>query len=306
MIAECAVDPEVFADWSHFHSLHGDFGVGHGRLLCEFPGKWRRQVLQAAQRLEREGRNTAIQTQRIIDHFQQESFRRALVSSGRRFQEGCGWKDAARSTERPFDLIIHGDAPASDREVRCGEFIKTEPPFRRIRQMEVKRTAAELIACGWQCFSRSTEIIVVDPYFRPNDADFGKVLGHFLARLEREARQPNRLEVHTSLPRPYDPELQQRNWNRWATEHLPSGWILKVIHWQTLESGGSLHARYILTDFGGLDYNWGTDEDPSEMTQVALLDDQFWKQLHDRFVWSDDKIPKDFQCFPQRVLKITG
>lgn len=306
MIAECAVEPEVMAEWIHFHGLHGDFGVGHGRLLCEFPGKWRRQVLQAAQRLEQEGRNTAMQTQRIIDHFQHGAFRRALVASCRVFPEGLGWKNAARSVERPFDFILHGDHPASDRELRCGDFLKTDHPYHRVRQTEVTRTAQELIACGWECFRRAREIIIVDPYFRPNDADFGKVLGHFLARMEREARPPKRLEVHTELPEYYDPRVQRGNWNSWASEHLPSGWKLKVIHWKTLESGGTLHARYILTDFGGLDYNWGTDEDPSEKTQVALLDDSFWERLYGRFVWTAESVPKVFRDFPDRIVEITG
>ncbi len=52
MIAECAVDPEVMAHWSHFQSLHGDFGVGQARVLCEFPKKWRRMVLQRAAEVE--------------------------------------------------------------------------------------------------------------------------------------------------------------------------------------------------------------------------------------------------------------
>lgn len=79
-----------------------------------------------------------------------------------------------------------------------------------------------------------------------------------------------------------------------------------MIHWSALENGGTLHARYILTDFGGLDYHWGTDEDPSEKTQVALLDDGFWKTLHDRFAWSEEKMPSDFKSFPGRILEIIG
>lgn len=294
------------AEWRHFHSLHGDFGVGHGRLLCEFPGKWRKHVLQAVRRFEHEGRNTALQAQRIIDHFQHGAFRRALVASGRDFPEGRVWKDAARLAERPFDLILHTDHPASDRELRCGDFLKTDHPFHRVRQTEVSRTAQELIACGWECFRRASEIIVVDRYFRPIDADYGKVLGHLLTRMEREARPPKRLEVHTELPEPYNAGIQRRNWIRWADGHLPRGWKLKVVHWKTLESGGSLHARYILTDFGGLDYNWGIDEDPAEQTQVALLDDKFWMTLHDRFAWHDQKIPSDFCLFPERILEIDG
>ena len=306
MIAECVVDPEMMAEWSHFQNLHADFGVGQGRLLCEFPSKWRKKVLEAVQKLEAEGRNTSLQTQKMIDHFQHGSFRRSLVASCREFPDGLSWPDAARSVKIPFDVILHREQPESTSELRCSDFLKTDAPFHRVRQVEVRRTAEELVDCGWQCFRRAKEIIIVDPYFRPNDADFGKVLGHFLKRMEREASPPKRLEVHTELPKHYDDRIQRNNWNHWALEHLPNGWKLKVIHGDVLESGGTLHARYILTDFGGLDYNWGTDEDPAEKTQVSLLDDAFWKILYDRFVWTEDRVPRDFLNHPERLIEVIG
>lgn len=124
--------------------------------------------------------------------------------------------------------------------------------------------------------------------------------------MEREASRPKRLEVHTSLPSEYRPETQRANWNDWAAEHLPSNWKLKVVHWDRLETGGTLHARYILTDIGGIDYNWGTDEDPQEKTQVSLLDDSFWEILYKRFSWPDNTVPNTFVTESERILEIVG
>ncbi|MCH7225485.1 hypothetical protein [Haloferula sp. A504] len=315
MIAECAVEPEVMAEWKHFHSLHGDFGVGQGRLLCQFPSKWRKQVLQAVTRFEQEGRNSARQAARILAQVQQDlfekndpqpsAFRRSLVSSLRDFPAASCWVDAARVVAEPFDLIIHSGAPSSDRELQAGEFLRSEEPFHRPQQIEVRRLASDLIAIGWACFRRAKEIYVVDPFFRPCDSKYHKVLGHLLSRLEREASRPARLEVHTSIARTtYNSELQKRHWDRWARDHLPSDWTLKVVHWKELETGGRLHARYILTDFGGIDYNWGTDEDPGEETQVGLLCDDFWLRLYNRFAWQDGNLPEPFQKETDRILTI--
>lgn len=301
MIAECAVEPEVMAEWRHFDGLHADFGVGNGRLLCEFPGKWRKRVLETVRRYEQEGRNSPIQAQRIIDHFQHGAFRRAMVASGREYPGEGSWCEAARAVSEPFDLIIHSQAPSSERELRAGDFLRGMPPFARPRQTEVKRVATELIAAGWPCFRKAREFLIVDPYFRPREAKFGRVLGHFLARLEREAAKPRRLEVHTQLPEPYDAGVQSGNWKHWAGEHLPSNWELSIFHWTSLETGGQLHARYVLTDLGGLDYNWGTDEDPNEWTQVALLDDPFWERLYRRFGNKDS-----FGANPGRIITVTG
>lgn len=306
MIAECAVEPEVMAEWRHFQSLHADFGIGQGRLLCQFPSKWRKEVLLAVERMEKEGINTAIQTQKILDQFQHGAFRRGLVSSNREYSTDGSWIDTARNQAEPFDVIIHSGSPSSDRELRAGEFLRSDPPFSRTRQCEVQRIAARLIDAGWAAFRRAKEIYLIDPYFNPSVAKFGEVLGSFLTRLERYGSVPKRLEVHTNLPAEYRPETQKRNWERWAESHLPSNWTLKVCHWQTLETGGRMHARYILTDIGGLDYNWGTDEDPSEFTQVGLLDDSFWERLYARFAGEAGSPPKALLGFPDRIFEIKG
>ena len=306
MIADCAVEPEVMARWEYFQSLHGDFGVGQGRLMCEFPNKWRRLVLERATELEEQGINTARQAAMLLDQFQHGAFRRGLVASGRTFPSDLKWRIAAQTTMPPFDLIIQSENPSNASELKAGEFLRLVPPFARSRQTEVRRSASDLIACGWPCFRRCKELYLVDPYFRPRDAKFGRVLGHLLARMDREASQPKRLEVHTSIPGDYRTDVQKGNWNNWAEEHLPSGWKLKVVHWERLETGGTLHARYILTDIGGIDYNWGTDEDPAEHSQVALLDDQFWGILYNRFSWPDGRVPQAFITAPERIFEIVG
>jgi hypothetical protein len=185
-----------------------------------------------------------------------------------------------------LNKVVCPDEPGictTEYELQAGDFIKSAPPYRRIRQCEVQRLANNLIDVGWPGFRRAKEIYVIDPYFNPAVAKFGEVLGTFLTRLERNKSQLKRLEVHTRLPQEYCANTQKGNWQHWANSHLPSNWKLKIVHWQPLNTGGRMHARYILTDFGGLDYNWGTDADPQEYTQVSLLDDAFWEHLYQRF-----------------------
>jgi len=67
-----------------------------------------------------------------------------------------------------------------------------------------------------------------------------------------------------------------------------------------------MHARYILTDIGGLDYNWETDEDPQEYTQVTLLDDSFWERLYQRFAGVEGNPPPQLVQFPERSFAIEG
>ena len=242
----------------------------------------------------------------LLDQFQHGAFKRGLVASGRSFPSDKEWCEAAKTSTPSFDLIIQSKNPSNGIELRAGEILRLHPPFARSRQVEVRRRATDLIACGWPCFRRAKEIYLIDPYFRPRDAKFGRVLGHLLTRLERESSQPKRIEVHTGLPSEFRADIQKANWNNWASEHLPSGWKIKVTHWEKIETGGKLHALYILTDFGGIDYNWGTDEDPDQHTQVSLLDDAFWQILYDRFALPDGRVPEAFRNSPERIFEILG
>jgi len=252
------------------------------------------------------GVNSPRQAQMLVDQFQHGSFRRSLVSSRRPYPESTDWCQAARSANPAFDLVIHSSPNVAPNELCAGEFLKTSAPFFMERQAEVQRTADALIECGWPCFRRAKEIYLIDPYFRPTEAKFGLVLGKLLTRLEKSGMEPSRIEVHTALPDDYRPAVQRRNWEHWAVGNLPSNWKLKVAHWRTFETGSKMHARYILTDLGGLDYNWGTDEEPQEFTQVGLLDDAFWEKLYRRFAWPPESMPTEFRDFPDRVIEIVG
>src|SRR5215831_18198490 len=54
MIKEFAIQPEVMATWSHFHSLFEDFDVGYGRLICVYPLTWKQKVHELAASLNRD------------------------------------------------------------------------------------------------------------------------------------------------------------------------------------------------------------------------------------------------------------
>lgn len=293
------------AEWQHFSTLCDCFGVSRGRLICEFPGQWRKLLFSRVREHEQSGRLTSGQANRIINAFGLEGIlRRALVPSSRHFGESASWHVAAATAQPPFDLVVSAVRNGCANELVAGEFLPIDPSFRVARHAEIPRVADRLIDCGWSCYRRAKTLILVDRYFMPTEAKFGRVLGKLIARLAAIGKKPLRLEVHVALPRDYHASVQQNNWLRWAQRWLPPGWPIRVAHWDRLETGSKLHARYILTDIGGLDYNWGMDEAPSEHTQVSLLDDDLWELLYRRFAWQPENTPKDFSEHPERILTV--
>jgi hypothetical protein len=115
MIADCAIDPEVFAMWRHFQSLSEDFGVSQGRLISEFPRNWRKKVIENARKLASEDipvrATTDLQATRIVNKLKNERFKRKLKNSGRTFDSSCtDWLAAAVYADPPFDLLITSGA----------------------------------------------------------------------------------------------------------------------------------------------------------------------------------------------------
>ena len=308
MIAECVIKPELLAEWKYFQRLHGRFGVSEGRLLCLFPlenDEWRERWKTAVTKYEEEGRNTWQQTQKIREHYINGKLSRALVDPMREFKAPDSWSDSVQQAEPKFDLVLQADPPNNNRYLNIDEYLDEDPPFYRPRQTEIQRTAKKLIETGWQCFRRAKEIYLVDPYFDVQQRSFGPVLAKFVERLDDEnPPEPPRLEVHASL-KPFngtfDRRIKQNQWQNWAEKNLPSGWSLKISYWDKIETGGTMHARYILTEIGGLDYNWGMDVDESEHTQVSLLEDTLWNKLYRRFAWPGQS-PNENQ--PKHVLEV--
>ena len=298
MIADCAIDPEVFAQWRHFQSLYEDFGVSRGRLISKYPKKsWVRTVATRARELVKDGINTELQASRIEGRPRGERFKwKVKRPGGREFDPERSWCDNADSAEPPFDLIIAAGSASCGCRVGAEDLVKDEAPFLWSRQRQVRRTKEALVEAARLVISAAETIAIVDPNFRADEPRFNATILHLLAELGRCDNQPKRFEIHTNrIRKPGEifnrgPHLSQ--WNTHVVPHLSSGWPLTVCYWDTLPSGGKPHARFLITDLGGLYYDHGIDEGDGE-TLVTLLEEDIWASL--RPVFDSTKLPEDFE-----------
>src|SRR5437016_7948565 len=103
MIKEFALEPDALATWENFRYFIEKFGVPHGRLIAEFPGKWRRMVINAAQRVAK-----PVEFQRIVERLKQVGDH-VLLSRGRPGGDGTRpWLQRAlvEHAREPFAGII--------------------------------------------------------------------------------------------------------------------------------------------------------------------------------------------------------
>lgn len=279
MIHEFAVDPEALASWQNFRFLVDQFGVHHGRLISRFPGKWKRMVFQACEEC------APIEKERIIERLR--GIDDKLLAAGRDYNRAIDWLPNAldSNAETPFHAIISTPAkvngtPHLDVETLSGGDEKWSVP----RGTQIPRTAAALAAAADTLLQCSSEIILVDQHYSCGSRH-GQPLTEFLKSAQL-GKPLSRLEYHLSAEKTGAPawfrqklEEQRRFFNL-----LPETQLV-FVRWKTIDGGDNMHARFILTERGGLRYDYGLDEgDEGESTDVDCLDQEVyqhrWSQYH--------------------------
>jgi len=292
MIKEVAIEPEVMATWQHFRDLWDDLGVGRGRLVAEYPEKWREIVCKLA--LSRSSTKAA-KIFACLKPGPGMGGARRWVPTTRPFPnrnpgEAGLWLKNAESHNPPddFDAIIAAENPRGARNVLvAGDYLKSHATWAVPSQKEIPRTAIKLLECADFLLRVSNELILVEPNFDANEARF---LAPFEALVNCRASGGvwKRLELHTKFPtdrdgKPFPAALPNRTqkMQQALAPLIPTGNTLNVFFWQRKAGGKRIHPRYILTDLGGLQPDYGLDEGDAigDTTIVALMDETVWETV---------------------------
>ena len=59
---------------------------------------------------------------------------------------------------------------------------------------------------------------------------------------------------------------------------LPGAIELDVFRWESLPRGERAHARYILTERGGIAIDYGLSEDKGSTTDIRILEERIWSR----------------------------
>lgn len=270
MLYEYAVEPAAIAEsWDTFHYLIEKFGFEQGRLIAKFPKTWKEMVYDAARHLP-----DGINKKRI-----EERLRKVdagfFVSSGRPYNPQRGWIDNAVAEHRrhPFRAIIaRDDGPNDDGVVYCSNVADDHPLMAVALDARIERTAAELAKAVEPLLRWSKDIVLVDRYFDPSAKRFRSVLREFLRLASEGGRQIRRCEYHFVDGQKNPPcDAFERECGPWLQGVIPPGWTVTFFRWREKLKGEDFHARYVLTDIGGLDINAGLDEAPGQTTDVRRM-----------------------------------
>lgn len=273
MLYEYAVEPEVLATWNEFRYFLEQFGIGQGRLIANYPKRWGQMVWAAC--LE----SDPVKRKKI--ELRLDELRKKIASTRRTYTDGEPWLTNALAAhqQEPFHAIVVKSECAHPHALRADEIDATTPLWKVAPDGCIHRTAATMATLAGSLLRHSTEIRFVDQHYSPA-AKFGRPLAAFIA----EARQGKALvsmEYHLNAngsAEHFACELDRQRRHL----HLRADENVVFVRWRCIDAGENQHPRYILTNRGGLRYDYGLDEGDGT-TDWSRLSEDLWRQRVDQY-----------------------
>ena len=274
MLYEYAVEPQAIASsWQTFRYVIEKFGFDKGRLIAEYPKQWFREVYDAADGLP------PMQKKRMEEALVQARKNKVIRSRRPYDREAGDWlHNALTENQRcAFRAIIALANPTGDEFVLQAEELDELHPLMAVQQScAIARDAASIGAAVKELLEYSSRILFVDPFFDPYSVRYKSTLRECLAIVK--ARNENaeceiHYRYHDDKPAPVDLEPEARNLFPGV---IPEGLSVKIFCWKEKAGGADFHARYLLTERGGIDVDAGfSAEGNHQTTDMHLMGFEF-------------------------------
>ncbi len=271
MLFEYAVEPQAMgSSWRNFQLLISQFGFDRGRLISQFPKAWFREVYAAS------GAMKPVERKRL-----EESLNRAkkskVVRSGRPYDQTlAGWlpNAIAQQTSLPFHAIIAEHNPSSHPQVLTVDEVDDDHPLMAASHTwDVDRVGVAIADAMRPLLASANTVLFVDRFFDISKARYQETLKACLDVIHASGGAGVRCEIHfcDHDNRP-PPEFVEREAHKWVVGVLPAGMSVALFAWKEQVGGADFHARYLLTDVGGMNVEAGfSAEGAHQKVQLGLL-----------------------------------
>lgn len=282
MVNEYAIDPTCLADWQRLRRVADGVGAHNGRLVSEYPKKWASILGRAInERPPLERTRLEILYARITPHL--------IPSPGRAFDgQTIDWLTNAEAAHvaLPFHAIVAAQNPRNHSDVLTIDDIDASTDlWKAPHSRAVPRIAQEMAKTASLLFQVASDIVLVDPHFAPT-LRFLEPLEQFLrlcsTRRSRSAPRV-RLVVQEESRSACAGDTFEQNCRNEIAPLMPANLQCELVRIREKPSPSEkIHNRYVLTDWGGLDFGIGLDDagGDGESDDVHLLD-----KVHFDFRW---------------------
>ena len=270
MLYEYAVEPAAIAsDWQTCRYLAEKFGFDRGRLLSLFPRKWLQLAIEASSHLP------DIEKAEVIEEAHAKLKRDSSIRSGRSYDPTIGnWlrNALAQQAVDPFHAIVASSNPTSAPSVLVvGELDETHPLLQVQQDAAITREAPSLVAAMNLLLQSAEKVLFVDAYYDPFNIRYQDTLRACL-RAIHEGNPGATCEIH-HLDGERCPSVDaiEREARVKFIGIIPDGMTVSIVRWRERRGGEDFHARFVLTDKGGIGIDAGLSAEGKHQTTIVHL-----------------------------------
>lgn len=259
MIKEYGIDPESLNSYDKFFRIIPLFGINNYRLIRKYPSKWCNLVKKVNDNLPDYAKHKLIEK---LSQVEKQLLDCCIKINGNpSFDGNKKWLENAEFYHYhiPFDGIISTSNPRQHSHVILDEFLSDSDPLMDNSDCySVRRTAYDMAVSIKSILENAKEIHFVDPFFRKLNVRHIRPLQEFLKIIyNRQNRIPIQKVIYHTGDTDTSNIFLSTELNRLIKPSLPLGAHLGIKRWPT----DLMHNRFILSDFGGVTFGIGLDDD---------------------------------------------
>lgn len=275
MIKRYAIEPRALKRWEDFRYIMEKLGFSEGRVLVALPKHWIRELLDSLSDVGE------IERMRFTTRLQKYKADR-IVPSGSDYDRLVTWVDNAARLKAcgiVEDLIVSKESlsAAYEKSYTTPEIIDEEF-FSAPREMRCLGTSQNLANAASVLMDFSSEARFVDPYFKVASPSCLQTIGEFLRHASTN-RRCNDFQVFTKsdfVPKS-GLDRTKKIFDQLFSDVARAGFRIRIHFIEQHSSQVTFHARYLLTNKGGIRYDKGfCSANPPEVFDISLID----RKLH--------------------------
>ncbi|MFY0700381.1 MAG: hypothetical protein JXR04_06135 [Bermanella sp.] len=288
MYSVFGIEPESVNNWHDLRHITEKFGFSKGLLIGQYPKKWMKMVIDSS----KENGVGDIELAKIIEKLQQIKDDR-FYKTGLPFSPDKEWIDNIEGDGviDNFNSVITKDRNFPPKFYQSDNI--EENVFEDHRETQVERKASCLAGLSSKLLLMSKTLILIDPYFQPK-RKCTSVIDEFLKIKHESGIDFEKIEVFTSYSN-YAVSDEQYIEDYIKETKLDFDFLVEIIRLDNDLLDFDFHARYLLTDVGGIRYDRGFVEPLDHAkrdtkTDVACLTNHMYKELVAKY--DKDKIER--------------
>ncbi len=298
MAYEYAIEPEALVEDQNRRYLVDNMGVGTGRLVAQYPEDWLEKVRHACDQ------HQPVEQLRVTRDL--DVLRKRLVKTNRPYGGHLVWLSNALNAHEhePFRAIVAGTSEVTHDAILTVSQLRSDTPGWEIPgDGKIQRTAEEMANIAQPLLRLSSVILFVDQHYKSN-VTFGRPLSEFLKHAQK-GKKAHKIEYHLNAETREDIFVQGLEKQR---RFLPfdNGVSMVFVRWKKIDEGENQHPRYILTNRGGLRFDYGLDEGHGS-TDWNRLGENLWRDRLAQFNPSMGvyELVDAFKVSREQVVKVT-